>query len=141
MNRILEILVKSTNAVGGFLYTMQKNGPNLVAQLGDLAMSVKIDLMVNEYIAKEISADSDVTKTGFEPDTSTAASAVWTDSHGAAIQPVLLGHTSARGFTITGLAVLRINPDKLFEYPSSLIVTLSQYLYDTENVVPVFSMN
>ncbi len=141
MRRILEILVKYTNSLGGFLYTVQKNGPNLAAQLGEFAVSNKIDTMVREYIATEINTDNEVTKTDVETVTSSVASAVWTDKDGVPFQPLLLGHTTTRGFTITGVAVLRVDPERLFEYPSSLVVTLSQYLFDTENVVPVYSSN
>lgn len=139
MRRILEILIKYTNSLGGYLYIMQKNGPNLAAQLGDNAVTEEIHSMVKEYIAAEINTDNAVTKTDVDTQTSSIASAMWVDKRDIAFQPLLLGHTTSRGFTITGVVVLRVNPERLFQYPSSLIVTLSQYLFDTENVVPAYS--
>jgi hypothetical protein len=139
MRRLLEILVKHSNSNGGFLFTMRGNGPTLVAEMGEEGCSDRINNMVKEYIAAEINTDGDVTKTNVESEASAAFSTLWADRQGIVFQPLLLGHNTGRGFAITGVAVLRLNPEKMFEYPASLVVTLSHYLFDSENVLPMYT--
>lgn len=63
---ILELLIKQSHCAGGFLYTMQKQGPALYAQVGDEAPSAEIETMVRDRIADETEDKDDITQDGEE---------------------------------------------------------------------------
>ena len=133
--RVLELLIRQSNCAGGFLYTMQQQGPALSAKIGDRPAPAEMDSMVKTYIAAELDDAKEVTLRNGDPEDSSDKTSEWTNRQGEKYRPVLLGHGSEAGFTVTGLAVLLVSPDKLFNFPHGIVSALSKILLDTGDVV------
>jgi len=132
--KILDILIKNTGTLGGYLYTMRKDGPLLAAQSGYLPPPPELDSMAISFIASEIDETEDITITSIGMNTTSAFTTDWTMQGGETYHPLLLGHHSDEGFQITGLAVLLLSADKGFEYPTSIVFAISKYLHDSGDV-------
>jgi len=140
----LKLLVQQSHSIGGFLYTMQKEGALLSAVDGMSPIPADLDERVKEYLSKEIDDTNDVTMASDKMDSisgSTSDRSNWTGQDGQSLCPVLLGHHRRDGYVITGLAVLIRHPSEPFRFPSTAIQSISMALFDNGDVVTVYASN
>ncbi len=136
----LDLLVARSGALGGFLFAIESTGPMLVAQSGLDEPPTGLTLAVAEHlrtdlhdavdttdVASDVSADQD----GAESPVNAFA---WLASAGRALRPTMLGHRSARGYEITGLAVLVVDPSTPFIEPSDVAAHISRAWFDLGEV-------
>ncbi len=130
-------LVGESNCLGGYLYTMQNEGPELSAQTGDGSPPAGIEEMVKEQLLAETSEDGDssVTLTGSACEESSETKGAWTSRRGEAYRFVLLGHYARRGFAITGVAALLLDKTREFRLPAEAIAAVSRSLLDAGDAV------
>jgi hypothetical protein len=137
--RMLEMLIEHSQTSQGFLYTMQRSGPALYAQVGSSHQSVEIDAMVNKYITAELDGTVDATATNMVGDYYNRTTSEWTGQNGEEYRPVLLAHYTEKGYAVTGLAVLQIDPNKTFIYPAEIVIALSKFAFDSGDVTTCFA--
>lgn len=137
--RALDMLVEQSRGLGGFIYTMQKDGPVLGARSGNYPPPTDMDTMVKKYISAETLDDTDVTRSIAALGSSEPMQSEWTNERGDEYHPVLLGHDTEKGFIITGLAILFPDRNRQFKVPAEIIAALSKTLADTGDVVTVFA--
>lgn len=53
---------------------------------------------------------------------------------------MLLGHDTEKGFTVTGLAVLLLDPCRPFTFPGTTAAAVSKALVDTGDLSAVFTV-
>lgn len=100
-----------------------------------------MDEAVQEYLASEIDESRVITMTVIqgEEDSSLVGNSRWTFTQGEQYQPVLLSHFSKQGFVVVGLAVLRVDPNEQFVFPSEIATMVSSIFLETGDVSPVAS--
>jgi hypothetical protein len=139
MRTTLDVLVKSSNSLGGFLYTVQQNSPVLSANNCKYKPSNKIDGLVRNYLISEVESNSDHTVVSDATAYSSDMDFEWKNEEGAVFHPLLLGHSGEEGYIVTGVAVLLVNPDSLFKFPGDEIIALSRSLTDSGEVDPILA--
>lgn len=139
MRTTLDMLTRSSNSLGGFLYTVQQNLPILSANNCKYKPSHKIEGLVRSYLISEVESESDHTIAGDETAFSSNADFEWKNEEGAVFHPLLLGHSAEAGYAVTGVAVLLINPDRLFKFPGDEVVALSRSLADSGDIDPIIT--
>jgi hypothetical protein len=127
LDRLLDFLVKSASCSGGLLYGLGPEGPRLVAQNGELEVTPEVAELARRRLLAE--ASEDLTTADEEQETPQEGSDNWVGPQGDKYYPLVLGHTTPEGFAVAGLAVLRVNSDNRFEYPSELIASVSKVLF------------
>ncbi len=133
----LEVLVRQSNCLGGFLYTVQKDAPVLCCQTGSCAPPIEMDAVVRQYVQAEMDDCSDVTATVADLGAGSAARFEWKNDRGQEYCPVLLGHGTDDGFSITGVAVLLPDPGKEFVLPIEFAAIVSKALSEAGDVAAV----
>lgn len=134
----LEMLVMRSNSRGGLLYTIGNQGPLLVAEYGNHPTPSEIDNVLNEYLSAELFGSEEVTVTETDYEAVSGDGAKWMSQAGE-FYPILIGHHTFNGYTITGLAVLLLDPHKDFEYPNDLILALSECWSRTNDAQSAFA--
>jgi hypothetical protein len=137
--KILALLVNESHCSGGFLYTLQKEGPMFSARNGQDEPTADVDMMVQQRLSAEIDSTKDVTVARAEMETFTREMTGPMNRFGKNYRSVLLGHTEEGGFVITGLVVLFPNPSKPLAYPASTIEIASKYLLASGDVSKVYA--
>jgi tetratricopeptide (TPR) repeat protein/type II secretory pathway component PulM len=137
--RALEILVLQCEWSTGLLYTMQKQGPVLVATFGDVPSSTGIDALVSTYLAAELENSQEETITQTVGANSPASDTSWKSLDGQRFVPLLLSHEIEQGWVITGAVVVGVAPDDFLEIPMKLLAALSKSLMDAGDVVTAFA--
>jgi hypothetical protein len=137
----LELLVQKSRAQDGFLYFRQQHGVVLAAQNGDVPCKAEIDEAVKECLLSEIddSRVATMTVAQNEEDSSLTDNSLWTFTQGEQYQPVLLSHFSKQGFVLVGLAVLRVDPNEQFVFPTEIATMISSILFEAGDVSSVLS--
>jgi tetratricopeptide (TPR) repeat protein len=133
-DRALELLVEQSHCIGGFLYTLQKQGPVLVAQNGVTTVPAEMDAMVVSYLAAEMEDVGGITLSSDTIVKSVEETSQWTVAQREQYRPLVLGHLSNDGYRITGLAVLVRDPARLFAVPGDAVTALSKSLFDAGDV-------
>jgi hypothetical protein len=121
----LEMLVRSSGAVGGALYT--KSGERLTRSLqaGLFRSDATLDALAQRYFQSE-SAEEDVSGSLLGPHGFSTAACEWRGSGKQRYVPVLLSHQPAQGFAVTGLAVLVVELGGHFTYPGRIAEEFSR---------------
>ncbi len=139
LRRALEILVAQANCSGGFLFTMQADGPRLCCQVGDCSPPEKMDRLVRQYVRREMGGIRDMTATVADFVASCVSEFDWTNPEGEEYRPVLLGHDAECGFYITGAALLLPDRDREFAPPVDAAAGVSKALLEAGEVSAVFA--
>jgi hypothetical protein len=137
--RALELLIGLTNSVGGFLYTIQEDGPKLTASDGKINPPPDMDMLVEDRFSDEIEGKSDMTQFSTEEEASSVCTVDFATQLGQDYRSVILGHNMPQGFAITGIAVLITNPKKTFKYPAETIHVFSKALLESGGVATVYA--
>jgi hypothetical protein len=104
-NAALRSLLDLTGAIGGFIYTVQRDGSTLMAQEGAVAAPRDLDALVTQFLERLTTEHDDVT-IAHTIAPGEAPVAVWRNARGEAFTPFVLMHTSSRGTEITGIVAL-----------------------------------
>jgi tetratricopeptide (TPR) repeat protein len=131
--RALEILIKQTHCIRGFLYTVPKDEPVLSAQVGTQGPSVEIETTVRDRFAKEIDATKDLTLDSEQEDNGSVNTA------GEEHHCIVLGHATREGFALTGLAFLLTDPNTAYNYPAKTVAIVSRALLESGDVARVYA--
>ena len=136
--RGLELLVRTSEASGGYIYMLVDKAPALVAQLSEREIPIEIDIMAREMILGEIRMETeDHTKTladVVEVDMThegAGEGGAWLGEQGERYRPVLLNHATSMGFVTIGVVVLIEDPEHTFIYPAQLASDFSRHAYDS----------
>jgi hypothetical protein len=130
----LILLLRLSGAQEGVLYLMSDRGPELAAQVGELAFPERMDAFVQEYVESEL-RERDCSTTAFSLNSGPAVSNL-SGKHGERYRPVLLAHQSQNGFVITGVAVLIVQPGAQFTFPSAVAAQLSRFVQESGDAAP-----
>jgi hypothetical protein len=130
------MLARYSGAAGGLLYAHGDRGLVPIGALGGAKSDAKIEAWAKDYFRSE-SADREVTRSIFESQI-TMDAREWQASSGDRYIPVLLSHQSARGFALTGLAVLVVARGAQFIYPSRFAAELSRATLDTGDTTAAY---
>lgn len=136
---ILQLLLDNSDSTEGFLYTMQKEGPTLSAQIGSGALTKDLEATVRRYLSSEIDDSLDITITGDASDSTTLSTTAWTGHDRRRYRPLLLGHHTNQGYVITGLAVLPIYPGDELKFPVGVVIAVSRSLFEYGDVERCFA--
>jgi hypothetical protein len=129
---MLAVMVASCGASEGFLYLVGSDGPSWVASIGSRAAPPEmLDSLAREYIASQAASEVDVTE-DVAPD---AVNSEWITLGDACYQPMLLSHYSAGTHVVTGLLILRAQPDKMF-VRSEFATQISRVAVEIGDCVP-----
>jgi hypothetical protein len=121
--RSLEILLAETGSTQGFLYAITSDGCTLAASRADHALPAEIDAIARKSLAQELHDDAN---TG-EIEDSDALTRAWSTGDGRTYRSVLLGHSSKRGFVVTGLGVLLCDPNVPMKDVTQIATEISRY--------------
>ncbi len=136
--RALELLLSKSGAAGGYLYTMQSEGPELSAQSGETLPTLELEHLVRDFLSREIEA-TDVTATGAPSDIGPLAAIRWSLDHGKQFRPLLLSHYANNGFVVTGLAVVNVSSEGAVIFPGKLLAAISRSLFEAGDVATVYA--
>jgi hypothetical protein len=135
----LDTLVKQSKCLGGYLYTVRKDGPVLSAQVGNSPPPPRMLTTVRERIAVEIEKKEDVTATGEEEiESASNYTTEWTGLQDMQYRPLLIGHYTDDGYAITAVAVLILDPSRKFVFPGEMLKTVSRSLLGFGDVELVY---
>lgn len=139
----LDFLVARSGALGGFLYAVEPQGPVLAAQSGIDEVPLGLTAAVSDHLRADTKLDADTTgsdsATANETGSSTQATTIFTSfasvaAQGRELRPCLIGHVVEDRFTITGLAILVVDPIKSYEAPADVAWHLSRSWFDSGDV-------
>ncbi|MBN1654218.1 MAG: protein kinase [Deltaproteobacteria bacterium] len=139
--RALQLLVEKSDCAGGFLFTIQKEGPVLSAQSGNYPPPPDMDTMVKSYILSEVEDSDDSMHRSSSIDSALEKTVRWTEQKKERYRPLVLGHNTPRGFGITGLAVLVLSRDRVFNFPGDALTAVSKFLIDAGDTSLVLRSN
>ncbi|HKU39130.1 MAG TPA: serine/threonine-protein kinase [Polyangiales bacterium] len=131
-DRALQLLGKFSKCSAGFLYVLQRQGPILVAQLGSIAPMMDMDGFVTKYLLDALE-QRDVTQTEMSATPEPKFLSAITD--GARFTPMLLSHPTDHGMSVTGVAMMAVEPNSMFRSPTRLLQALSKGLYDAGDAI------
>jgi hypothetical protein len=133
--RALSMFVERCGCLGGFLYTMQKDGPTLSALNGYQNPPPEMDSLVADHLDAELREVDEVTVATAEATENSKAAEAWRGPNGERYFPLTLGHNSDIGFLITGVVVLCLDPSSRLNFPAQLLPLVSKSLLDAGDVV------
>jgi tetratricopeptide (TPR) repeat protein len=131
-DRALGLLGRYSRCSCGFLYTLQRQGPTLAAQLGSLVPVLDMDAFVAKILLDALEA-RDVTQTEMSSTPEPRFLSAVTD--GARFTPMLLSHPTDHGISVTGVAMMAVEPNSTFRVPTRLLQALSKALYDAGDAI------
>ncbi len=137
-SRTLELLVEHSKALGGFLYLLKSDGPDLVAEMGGRTAFTEMDRLARELLAVEMETEDGVTLTNVDSDDLPVSNRRWSGPEGEIYTPLLLAHYDEDTYVVTGLAVLQVNPGQSMNFPGELSSSLSRALRQTGDAVTAF---
>jgi hypothetical protein len=132
--RLLELFVEYSATASGYLYTLQSDGPLLVAQSGKERPVDGLLSFVKEFLSTELSQEDDNTATDTRSTTGGNSTGIWAKHGLSGYRPVLIGHHTQSGYVVTGLVVLIMRKNRKFIYPIDLIGPASKFLLESGNV-------
>jgi tetratricopeptide (TPR) repeat protein len=134
--RSLEMLIRQSSALSGYLYTIQKSGPVLVAKSGDVNNpDAALAEMVRDYLSAELDYTEQATITRTEQETITDVDTSWIIGKDEEYFPLLLSSRMPEGVAIAGLALLRKKPGEALRIPYETALVLSKTLLEVGDVV------
>lgn len=133
--RLLDIFMEYSAADDGYLFTLQNDGPVLVAQSGRIRSGDRLESLVTEFLRSELSQEGDITETETQSSTTGSSVDIWARHGLGGYKPVLLGHYEKSAYVITGLVVLVAHKRRNFIYPIDLVGPASKFLLESGNVV------
>ncbi len=133
--RALSMFVERSGCLGGFLYTMQEDGPTLSARNGHQNPPPEMDSLVADHLDAELREVDDVTVATAEATQNSKAVETWRGPNGERYFPLTLGHNSDLGFLITGVVILCLDPLNKLNFPAQLLPLVSKSLLDAGDVV------
>jgi hypothetical protein len=139
MKRALEILVHEKKALGGFLYTMQKEGPVLSARYGSSEPPVEMETMVKDYLTAELEECNEMTATANDFTTTSVQTLTdsWITAEGKNYQPAIMSHQAKKSYVVTGLAIFELDPTSQQTIPVETLQMVSKVLAETGDAVEV----
>jgi tetratricopeptide (TPR) repeat protein/tRNA A-37 threonylcarbamoyl transferase component Bud32 len=137
--RALELLIKMTNSIGGFVYLMTEEGPVLYASDGKFSPPPEMDTLVGDRINEEVEGSEEITQDGTDEESSRMETSDWATQMGEELRSILFGHNTQQGYAITGMAIMVTSPKKLFKYPAEAVEIISRSLYDSGDVAKLFA--
>ncbi len=138
----LRLLVEQSNAGGGFLYTVRKEGLVLAANYDDRVPPKGCDEMARQLLDSEINEKMETTTTVHGPRVDLEPSDDNTErstSQKEQYRPVFLGHYGDDGYVITAVAVLVVNTARLRPFPHELVASISKFLLDSGDTEAVIT--
>lgn len=142
LNRcILDLLIEISRTKGGFLYTMHNDGVRLAANKDSRKPPNDMDEMVRQFVAVESNESADVTMTSLNLESKVGFGTRFAMQTGEQYRPILLAHNTDAGFGITGVAVLLLESEDKFRYPSDVVEIISRFLAEsgfTNTLVTVY---
>jgi hypothetical protein len=133
--RLLELFVEYSEAASGYMYVLNSDGPLLTAQTGEDPPIKGLLSFVKEFLSSELSQEDEKTATDTRSTTEGTSTGIWTKYGLSGYRPILIGHHTKAGYTITGVVVLVIRKSRKFTYPIDLIGPVSRFLSESGNVV------
>jgi len=131
--RGLDMLMRSSGAVGGVLYCMRAQGSERVAHAGQLEPDARMDALARDYLASEIH-DENETRVLEEASAVTSFTREWRGEGTVRYVPVLLSHQVEQGTAISGVAVLMVDGTGRFAYPAALASELSRLCHEAGDI-------
>jgi hypothetical protein len=138
----LDFLVARSGALGGFLYAIEPQGPVLAAQSGMDEVPLGLTAAVADHLrADKLDADTTGSESATEIQTASTAqtTTIFTPfdtvaGRGRELRPCIVGHVVEGRFTITGLAILVVDPHKSYAVPADVAWHLSRSWFDSGDV-------
>ncbi len=137
--RALAILMKEGRCSTGFLYTIQKDGPSLCAQIGNHAPPRNMDATLTEYVKRQADDCTDESGTVADLAQSAVSELDWANPQGEQYYPLLLGHDVQDGLFVTGVAVLLPDRDREFALPLEACAAVSKALVEAGDVTGILT--
>jgi hypothetical protein len=136
--RALELLMRQSGAVEGFLYLLGPQGHHVAAQVAAHAPSPQLEAFVDDYLDAQLDeAEMNTCSQETVLETSMSPGAVWVDDQGRAHHAILLSHQNRDGGVITGMAVAVLRKGQPFVQAASLAAHVSRLLEEAGDVKPV----
>jgi tetratricopeptide (TPR) repeat protein/tRNA A-37 threonylcarbamoyl transferase component Bud32 len=133
----LEYLARQSSATAGILYVLTRGGLVRSATFGEMDVDDELDGWALSYFDRE-TEEEEGTEAYSNPPPATGMTQ--TRALGpSGFVPVLLNHQAARGFALTGLALLLPGDGATFIYPSRLAAELSRTLADANDVTTLYT--
>lgn len=123
----LKLLNEYSKTPEGFFYLMQKQGMVLCGQRGNHQPPKEMDAKVRAYLDNTIDTIHSTIDISAAIGSVIETTSDWSGRNGDVYRPVLLGHHTSEGYTITGLAVLLLDSELSFVYPVQLVGVLSEF--------------
>jgi serine/threonine-protein kinase len=127
--RGLDMLVRSSGAVGGVLYALSSKGVVRRAQVGRLVPDEKIDALARDYMQTEMN-DANETQVLEDAAAVTALSREWKGPGETRYVPVLVSNSAKQGLAISGVVMLLVEGAARFSYPAALASELSRLCHE-----------
>jgi hypothetical protein len=132
----LSLLARPSAAASGLLFGLTHDGPRCLAQLGAAVLTPELSNRVQRYLAAQSEAGhttfTDSAQQGSDTDFD------WADAADQRFRPVLLSHSTERGWLVTGVALLAIEA-RHFVYPAQIASEVSRALAQLGEVLTVVS--
>jgi hypothetical protein len=138
----LDMLVQNTNSKGGFLYLKQNEELALSATHGEYTCSSELHSWVKSYFGAQLN-DLDATRTitVINNEDISQSEPIRIPIKGDKYRyPLLLRHLTAKGYAITGLAILIFENGVQPQIPPGLNMALSKFLDDFGDVSAIYSI-
>ena len=98
-----------------------------------------LESTVRKRLTADLETKEAITQTGEESDVPAIASAQWTLLEDEKYCPLVIGHHTDRGYVITAVAVLRIDPGRVFRFPEKTIGVISRSFLKSGDVSLFYS--
>jgi tetratricopeptide (TPR) repeat protein len=131
--RALALLGRFSRCEAGYLYVLQRQGPVLVAQLGSAPPMLDMDGFATRFLLDALD-QREVTQTEMAH-TTPEPTAMLTTSDTKRFTPMLLSHAGDRGMSVTGVALMSVDPRSSVRMPTRLLQALSKALYDAGDAI------
>jgi serine/threonine protein kinase len=129
-DRALVLLTRHSRCKGGFLYTLRREGPALVASRGEREPPPQLDALVNRFVVEQMGPQELTRSQCLTPDT-VAQQMQWSAPDGTQFVPMLLAHRGELGLCVTGVAVMWARPEAKYRVPTKLLTSLSRSLQES----------
>jgi hypothetical protein len=127
----LKLLVWRSQAAGGHLFAMHRQGPTLVATLDDGPPAAAVEAWVREYVLAHVRPADD-------PDdhtqTQSAVQDAWLTPNGHPLRPVFVRAMRDGVEVVVALAVLRESPEARVEIPVTLIRAIGEAMIQAGDI-------
>jgi hypothetical protein len=101
----LRSLLEVTGAIGGFIYTVQRDGTALMAQEGAVVAPQGLDELISKFLQRLTTEHDDVT-IAHTIAAGEGSVVVWRNARGEVFTPFVMMHQSPRGTEISGVVAL-----------------------------------